>query len=133
MIGRGRHGANAIGAWSEPAGNRGIQTTLAIAVVIDALEEGKGYWIGRRARRDAIAERLDGDMRVADDVAVLQKLGCRVVGGVRIGKGSGFQVEDLEIHGEVGVGGDGGAGRRVGDDGGDHVGSGGDVSHYCGC
>ena len=68
-------------------------------------------------------------MAVPDDVAVLvQVLRRRVVVGAGVHEEPRAQVAGLDGHGEGGVGGEAVAGLGRGDDGGDHVGRGGDAA-----
>jgi hypothetical protein len=71
--------------------------TVAIAGVIDTLEEGKGLSVRRRV--GIVAHVLNGDVGMADDFTPLESLWSSVVGVVRIGERSSLQVGDL--HREV--------------------------------
>ena len=135
MVRRGSHGADAVVASWKTARDSCAQQTVSVACVVDAFEERKLLWVGRRGRREVVAKRLDGDVRVADDFAVTGEVLRRaIVGGRCVGEGSGLQVLHLYRDGEGGAGFYVVGWLGVGDDGGDHVGCGRDLAHDCqGC
>jgi len=72
---------------------------------------------------------LNSDVSVANDLAALEFLGCAIVGNVRVCEGASDEVEDLDVNCEVGVSFEVVTRAGVGDDGRDHVGVGGDITH----
>ena len=90
------HGADAVRAGRKSAVDHCLQKTLAIAGIIDTLEEGKFARVGWGARVQR-ADVLDGDVAVANDVSVIVKvLGRRVVVGRRVDKVAGLEMNRLD-------------------------------------
>ena len=119
MVHGGRHGADTIVASGETTSYCGLQTTIAIASIINALEkdEGAGIWCSLRCQ--IVTKSLNGDVDVTNDVLIIwvQLLRCRVVSYVRVGEFSCVQVRDLKLNIEVLVGGKIVTGSWIGDDG----------------
>ena len=132
MVGRGSHSADAVVASRKSSGNSCREPTVAITSIVDSLEEGKLSSIERSGGVQGVAEILDSDVGVAEDLATLELLWRGVVGGISVGEGSGYEVCHLDFDIESGVGLNvGTALRRERDYGRDHVGFGGDISHDC--
>ena len=132
MVRRGSHSANAVVASRKSPSNSRREPAFSITSVVDSLEEGELSGIERSGGVQGVAEILDSDVGVADDLAALELLRGGVVGVIGVGEGSGYEVchLDFDIEGRVG--------RdcvtalcRERDYGGDHVLVGGDISHDC--
>lgn len=124
------HGADTVVARGKTTGDGGLQGSLSVTSVVDALEEGELGGVQGRGGVEGVAHVLDGDVGVADDIAaVAELLGCRVVCAVRVGEGAELHVGDLDLDVEVLVG------RRLlardgaRDDGRHHVRLGGHLAH----
>ena len=119
MIHSGRHGADTIVASRETTSYCGLQSTIAIASVIDALEkdEGAGIWCSLGCQ--IVTESLNGDVDMANDVLIIwvQLLRCRIISYVRVGEYTCVQVRDLKFNVEVLVSGKIVTRSWVGDDG----------------
>jgi len=90
---------------------------LAVAGVVDALEEGHEGGVGRGGGSQ-VADVLYCDVAVADDVAVVvEVLGCGVVVCCGVDEEAGAEVLGLDGDVEGGVGGELVAGLGVCDDG----------------
>jgi len=97
MVGRRRHGADAVATAGQAAGDFGLDTTLTIASIVNTLEEGKLGRIKGLSRVERVAGVLDSDVGVADDLASsIEILGRGVVGARRVGEGTQLHVLDLE-------------------------------------
>ena len=92
MVTGRRHRTNTVNPRREAAFDGGGKTTLPITGVVDTLEEGEFGGVRRCGGREVLAERLDGDVDVADDLATLERLRSRVVCGVRVGERPGLQL-----------------------------------------
>lgn len=79
--------------------------------------------------REVVAECLDGDVDMTDDLATLDCLRSRVICGIEIGERAGLQIDNLFVDVQVRVGSNVVVGRRIRDDGGYHVGGRRNVSH----
>jgi hypothetical protein len=97
MVGGRGDGADAVDASRETSIKRGSEKTIAITGIVDTLEESKGLSVGRVVT--IVANVLDGNMGMANDVASLERLRGGVVGVVRVRERSSLQVVDL--HREV--------------------------------
>lgn len=132
MVRRGSHSANTVIARRKSSSNSRREPALSITSIVDSLEEGELSGIEGSGGVQGVAEILDGDVGVADDLAALELLGGGVVGAIGVGEGSGYEVchLDFDIEGRVSL--DGVAALRWECDyGRDHVRFGGDVSHDC--
>lgn len=130
VIGSRSHGAETVVASGQAALDIGRQQTIAVALVIDALEEDKLGRVKRLGRVGITAGVLDSDVSVANDVTVaVDILGSGVVGVVRVGKGTRRKVDHLDRDGEVGVGLEVVAILRGCEDTGNHVAGSRDVTH----
>jgi len=129
VVPRRNHGADTIDTDGQTIRNNSLEKTLAVARVVDALEEGEFYWIGRRSCCHA-AHVLDCNVAMANDVAVtIQVLGRSVVVGCGIHEKTGAEVLRLHLDVERRVRWDLDADFGIGDDGCDHVVPGGDLAH----
>jgi hypothetical protein len=102
---------------------------LAVASVVDTLEEGKCLrirWVVR-----GIAHVLDGDVGVANDFASIERLRGGIVGSVGVGESSGLEVGNLHGKLDRSVGLDVVVVLRVRKDSRDHVARRRDVAHDC--
>ena len=132
MVGRGSHSANAVVASGKPPSDSRREPAIAITCIVNSLEECELSGIERSRRVQGVAEILDSDVGVADDLTTLKLLGSRVVGVIGVGEGSSNEVGHLNFDIEGRVGRDGiTALCRECDYGGDHVVFGGDISHDC--
>lgn len=116
MIPRSNHGAHTVHALGQPARNLRRQPALAITRVVDPLEKGELGRV-RRGQSPQVANLLDRNVRVANDVPVLvEVLGCGVVTDARVDEVASAQVLGLDGHVEGRAGLQGVAGLRVQDD-----------------
>ena len=69
-------------------------------------------------------------MCVSDDFPTVQRLRGGIIGRVGIGEGTSNEIRNLYVDGEILVGCNGIAGTGIGDDCGDHVLTGRDVTHH---
>lgn len=130
MVGSTRHGADAVVPGGETSSDGGLQVTIAIAGIVDTLEEDKLGSIQGSVGRQGVTHILNSDVNVADDgTAAAKILGSRVVGRLSVSEGAGLQVVDLELDIKVLVGLDVAVVRGVIDDGRHHLGLGGDLAH----
>ena len=130
MVGGTRHGADAVVASGKTAVNDCLKVTLAVSGIVDTLEEGKLLGIKRLLGVEAVARVLDGDVGVADDLALaIELLRGTVVCAGGVGEGTKLHVLELDLDVESGLGLDDIAVLGVYDDGGDHVVNTGDISH----
>ncbi len=106
MVRRRVHGADTVETGGETSSDSSLKQTLSIAVVIDTLEKGEGLRVGSLLRCQVVAEILDSDVAVTNDLATLELLRCGVVGGQGIGEGSSNQVGELHLDVERLVGSD---------------------------
>ena len=130
MVGSTRHRADAVVTGGETTSDRGREDTLAIASVVDTLEEDELLRVGRVVGREVVSEVLDGNVGVADDTALaVEILRSRVVRLLRVGEGSGREVLGVDNNVERLVLLDGLTGLRVLDDAADHPVGGRDLAH----
>ena len=130
VVGGTRHGADAVVASGKTAVNDCLKVTLAVSGIVDTLEEGKLLGIKRLLGVEAVARVLDGDVGVADDLALaIELLRGTVVCAGGVGEGTKLHVLELDLDVESGLGLDDIAVLGVYDDGGDHVVNTGDISH----
>ena len=92
MVGSGGQCAYAIVPSWEAAGNGSTEETLSIASVVDSFEKCKLGSIKSLCRVQAVSQVLDCDVRVSDNLAVLQGLRRSVVCRISIGEGTGNEV-----------------------------------------
>ncbi len=82
MVGRRIHGADTVSPGGETGGDRRLEQTITISIIVDSLEEGKEGWVRRSGGSNVTSKVLDGDVTVTDNIAVRsQFLGCSVVSG----------------------------------------------------
>lgn len=130
MVGSRRHGADAVVASGKSTGHISLNKTLAVAGIVDTLEEDELLGIKRGLGVKRVASVLDGDVGVTNDPAVSTELsGTAVVGARGVGESAEVEVGDVELDGE------GLANTEVlevlgrENHSGDHVLHGGDVTH----
>ena len=132
VVGSRRHAADAVVAGGQATRDVGGQQAIAVAVVVDALEEGKLGGVQGPRRVEGSAGVLDGDVRVSNDLAVaVQVLGSRVISRGSVGEGAALEVEHLDLDLKVLVGGEVVSVLGVDKDARDHVVDRGDPSHGC--
>lgn len=130
VVGGTCHGADAVVASGQTARDGRGEGALAVAGVVDTLEEGELGRVRGRAGVLRVAHVLDGDVGVPDDGAArAELLGGRVVGAVGVGEGTQVHVGDLDGDVEVLIGRGLLAGDGAGDDSRDHLGLRGHVTH----
>lgn len=130
VVGGGEHGADTVVAGGETACDGGGEQAVAVAGVVDSLEEDEAGGIEGLVGGQVAAHVLDCDVSVADDVTLAVKvLGRSVVGALGIGEGAGGKVVDLNLDVEVLIGFDVVVVGGVDEDGGDHAVLGGDLAH----
>ncbi len=100
MVGGGVHCADAIEAGGETVSDVCGEKTLAVAVIIDTLEEVEDFRVRGAGGSESAAEILDSDVTVTDDLATLESLRSRVVCALSIGEGAGDQVLKLDLNSE---------------------------------
>lgn len=84
------------------------QETLAVTRVVDTLEESELSWVRRRSGVQGVSEILNGDVSVADDLALrVELLRGGVVGSVSVGEAASLEVLSLDCDREILVGLDG--------------------------
>lgn len=88
MVSSTGHSANTIVALRQTPSNGGAQQSLPIASIVDSLEECKRCWVRGRAWRKRVSHVLNCDVRVPNDLAILECLWCGVVCARSIGEGS---------------------------------------------
>ncbi|KAK1238366.1 hypothetical protein MKX07_006512 [Trichoderma sp. CBMAI-0711] len=130
VVGSRGHGAQAVVSGGQAVGNGGRQQTLAVASIVDTLEEDKELRVQGLGGVQRVTGALDSDVSVANDVAVaVNVLGSRIVGGGGVGEGARGKVEHLDLNVEGGVLVNVVAVLGVHEDGRNHVFGGGDVAH----
>lgn len=130
VVGSTGHGADTVVTSGKTTSNRGAQASIAVARVVDTLEEGELRGIQRLVRGEGVAQVLDGDVSVANHVASVSKLlRSRVVGVVGVSEGAQVHVCDLDVDIEVLVRLRLLAGHRACDDGRSHVVLRGNLTH----
>lgn len=95
MVGSRCHRADTVEAFRKAIVQVSTEQPLAVAVVVDTLEERKFLSIERLAGVEVATKILHCDVGVANDCASLKGLGSRVVGVIRVRKLSSLQVGDL--------------------------------------
>lgn len=129
MVPGGDHCADAIDSSWQTAFDHSLQETLAVPVVVDALEEGEFRRIGRSGRLQ-LTDVLHCDVAVTDDVSVVVELLRRgVIVRGRVDEETGLEVYRLHRDAEGGVGGDLVARLRIRDHRRYHVLACGDPAH----
>lgn len=102
VVGSTGHGADTVVTSRETTSDSGAQASIAVASVIDTLEEGELRGIQSLARGEGVTQVLDGDVSVANNGASVSKLlRSRVVGVVGVGEGTQVHVGDLNVDIEV--------------------------------
>jgi hypothetical protein len=130
VVGGGEHGADTVVAGGETAGDGGGEQAVAVAGVVDSLEEDEAGGVEGLVGGQVAAHVLDCDVSVADDATLAVKvLGRSVVGTLGIGEGAGGKVVNLNLDVEVLVGLNVVVVGRVDEDGGDHAVLGGNLAH----
>jgi hypothetical protein len=97
MVAGRSHRANTVFSSGKTGSEVGRQEPVAIACVVDTLEEGKVLGIQRVGWVLLTVHVLHGNVGVTDDGAALEILRCGVVGVVRVGERSGLEVGDLDL------------------------------------
>jgi rRNA processing protein Krr1/Pno1 len=69
MVSCGAHCAHAVVPRWQTTGHDCLETSIAIALVVDTLEKRKGRWIGRGDRSEGITQALHCDVSVTDNTA----------------------------------------------------------------
>jgi hypothetical protein len=131
MVGCGCHGAGTVDTIGQTGRKISAEQTLTISVVVDTLEEGKVLGVEGVAGVLVATHVLDSDMGVANDVTVLELLGCGIVGVVGVGEGSSLQVVDLYRELDSLVGSDRVTVLGACENGGDHLVGSRNFSHDC--
>ena len=129
MVSCCRHGADTIVTSWETAGDSRGEETCTVTSIVDTLEESEGNWVWCSSGSQVVTKSLDGNVSVANDDPVLQRLRSSVVGNIRVGERSSCDICDLELNVEGLIGWQILAWLRVQDDGGDHVGLCGEITH----
>lgn len=102
VVGGTGHGADTVVTSRETTSDSGAQASVAVASVIDTLEEGELRGIQRLVRGEGVTQVLDGDVGVANNVASVSKLlRSRVVGVVGVSESTKVHVGDLNVDIEV--------------------------------
>lgn len=102
MVRRRGHSAYTIVSGREATSNGGRKEAIVVAGIIDALEEGELGWIRRLGGIEGVAQVLNRDVGVADDLAAAVKvLWRRVVGELGVGECAGGEALGLHRDGEV--------------------------------
>jgi hypothetical protein len=130
VAGRG-HRAGTVNTGRKTISEVSTEKTLAVAGVVDTLEESKGLRIRGGLSVDVTLQILDSDMGVANNLSTLETLRSSVVGVVRVGKLASNQVVDLDRERHLLVGRNSIAVLRIGEDGRDHVLRRRNVAHDC--
>lgn len=131
MITGRRHRTHAVTPRRQASFHGSRKTSLSVTRIIDTLEEHELGCVRRGGRRKIVAEGLDGDVDVADDLAPLERLRSGVICGIGIGERAGLEIGYFDVDVEVVICRNVVAWRRVCDDGGYHVCGRGNVSHDC--
>ena len=129
MVRRRSHRADTIDTSGQSTSDSSLEPTIPIASIVDPLEEGEYGWVGRCLASKIISEGLNGDVGMANNFATLKRLRSTVIGSVRVGEGARLEILDLDFEVEIGVSVNVLAWGGEGDDAGDHVGVGGNVTH----
>ena len=103
MVARRSHGTNTIrSSWQAPV-DGGTQPALPISSVIDALEENDLARILSLLSCEVVTKRLDGNVSVSNDLAIIKLLRGGIVSVVRVSERSSGEVVDLQVNIKVGV------------------------------
>jgi hypothetical protein len=130
MVGSRRHGADAVVTGGKSTGDISLNETLAVAGIVDALEEYELLGVEGGLRVKGVASVLDGDVGVANDPAVSTELsGTAVVGARGVGESAEVEVGNVELDGEGLANGEVLEVPGRGNNSGDHVLHGGNVTH----
>lgn len=129
MVRCGRHGADTIVTSWETTGDSCGEEALTVTSIVDALEESEGDWVWCSSGSQVITKSLNGNVSMANDDSVVQRLRSSVVGNIGVGKRSSCEICDLELNVEGLIGWQILAWLRVQDDGRDHVGLCRDITH----
>lgn len=130
MVGGTDHGADTVVAGRETASHGGLELAIAVSGVVDTLEEDELRGVRGVVGVQRVAEVLDSNVGVANDLAgAVEVLGRRVVGSVGVGEGTRGEVAHLDSDVEVLVGLDVLVVLGVLEDGGHHVVLRGNLAH----
>lgn len=129
VVGSTGHGAGTVVTRGQTTVDGGAEASVAVAGIVDTLEEGKLLGVHGSGAVDVVSDVLDGHVGVANDLATLQLLGCGVVCALRVGEGAENHVIDLQLDIEGLLGCDVAHVLRVCDFGRNHVARGGDLTH----
>jgi hypothetical protein len=128
VTGRGQS-ADAIVSGGETLLKGSSEFAIAVTSVVDTLEESEGLGIEGLLRVGIGSNILNSEMSVANNYTTLESLGSCVIGVVRIREGTSLEVCNAhsEVNGRVlldvlSIG-------RADDDGGDHLGCCGNITH----
>ena len=130
VVGGGEHGADTVIAGGQTTSDGSGEETVAVAGIVDALEEDEAGGVKGLVRGQRAAQVLDSDVSVANDVALaIEVLGGGVVGALSVSERARGEVVDLDLDVKVLVGLDVSVVRRVAEDGRDHAVLGGNAAH----
>jgi hypothetical protein len=104
MVGCRVHGADTVESSGETSSDSSFEEAIAVAIIVDTLEEVECLWVWAVGGSQVIAKILDGNVAMTNDVAALQVLWCGVVSGLSIGERASNQVGDLYLNVESLVG-----------------------------
>jgi hypothetical protein len=108
VVGGAGHGAKAVVAGGKTTRNGDGQLSLAVAGIVDTFEEGEFAGIKGLGELEVVADILDNNVGVADDLTLaVQGLWCGVVGAGGVCEGAKVHVLELQLDVE------GGKGREV--------------------
>lgn len=122
MVARADHSADSVKPCNKTTNDFGAQQALTVSVVIYSFEEGELGWIWRIRWIERIAQILNSDMAMSNDLTIVaQILRCAVVGDGWIGKGACIKTLRLNSDGEGCIGCDCLSDLRFNDHSRDHV------------
>lgn len=132
MVSRGGHSANTVSALGKATLDGSLKVAIYVSGVVDTSEKGILGRIRPGRRRDSVTQGLDGNVDVANDLAVLiECLRSGVISSKRIGKGTRGEVVNMNLDLEVRVGLDFLSWMRGLDDSRNHFVNRGDLAHDC--
>lgn len=82
-------GADSVCSGRKSSSDCDVEASIAVPGVIDTFEKHECAWVRWSSRIKAVAQRLDGDMGMTNNLAPLQGLRCCIIGYVGVGKGTG--------------------------------------------
>jgi hypothetical protein len=129
MVGSRSHCASTVEASSQTFSESSREFSVAVAVVIDTLEESEGLGVEGLLWVVILANILNSEMRVADDLAAIESLGSSVIGVVGVGEGTGLQIRDTDCEIDGCALGDVFSVGRADNHGRDHLAGGGNITH----